>query len=71
MYFCSGLVLAPGFAAGFSTLAMGAGPLPAELRLVDNIQIIPNTTPAIARAKRIVIIHTGRLSPRVGAGCCA
>src|ERR1035441_1753376 len=30
MYFCSALVLAPGFAAGLSTVAMGAGPLPAE-----------------------------------------
>src|SRR6516162_6488894 len=67
MYFCSGLVLAPGFAAGFSTAAAGAGPLPAELRLVENIQMSPKTTPAMAIAKRMVIAHTGRFMPRAGA----
>ena len=68
MYFCSGLVLVPGFAAGLSTLAMGAGPLPAEPRLVETIQRIPKTTPAMAIAKRMVISQTGRFSPRAGAG---
>src|SRR5260370_40203626 len=68
MYFCRGLVLVPGFAAGLSTVAMGAGPLPAEPRLVDTIQRIPKTTPAMAIAKRIVINHTGRFRPRAGAG---
>src|ERR1035437_10952650 len=63
LYFCSGVVLAPGFAAGLSTVAMGAGPLPAEPRLVDNSAMIPNTTPPMASAQRIVITHTGRMSP--------
>src|ERR1019366_5478845 len=67
IYFCSGLVLAPGLAAGLSTAAMGAGPLPSEPRLLFTSAMIPNRTPPTASATRIVISHTGILSPWAGA----